>query len=113
MQPEHFQATPRDAAARAARIRGGACLNVLTVGTFSLRKGAVDSVAVARNLGRRVEFTFRGDVAADAKPLRREAEGLIHCTPRVTEADLRRDYRSADLFFFPMLEDGYAAHGAE
>jgi glycosyltransferase involved in cell wall biosynthesis len=104
-----FQITPADAAARAARIRSGARLSVLTVGTFSLRKGALDYVAVAKRLNGRIDFVFRGDVARDAAALRREAAGLIRFEPRVPEARLREDYRAADVFYFPTLEDGYAA----
>jgi glycosyltransferase involved in cell wall biosynthesis len=109
VQPETFQAAPADAAARAARIRAGGRLRVLTVGTFSLRKGAVDYVEVARRMRDRVAFVFRGDVGADAARLRREAYGLIRFEPRVSEANLRADYRSADVFYLPTLEDGYAA----
>jgi glycosyltransferase involved in cell wall biosynthesis len=104
-----FRATPEDVAARAARISRGTRLRVLTVGTFSLRKGALDYLAVARRLKDRMEFVFRGDVAADAVALRREADGLIRFMPRVPEASLPDDYRPADVFFFPTLEDGYAS----
>jgi glycosyltransferase involved in cell wall biosynthesis len=109
VRPALFQVDAPDALARDARIRAGARLRVLTVGTFSLRKGAWDYVDVARRLQGRMDFVFRGDVSADAAPLRREAEGLIRFEPRVPEARLREDYRSADVFYFPTLEDGYAA----
>lgn len=107
--PALFQAVPADAAARAARIRTSRRLRVLTVGSFSLRKGAIDYVEVAKRLRDRCEFVFRGDVAHDARWLTREAEGAIRFEPRVPEAALCDDYRAADVFYFPSLEDGYAA----
>jgi len=109
VRPAGFQVTAADAQARAGRIRRQPRLTVLTVGTFSLRKGAFDYIEVARRLRDRMDFIFRGDVAPDARALQRRAEGWIRFLPRVAEADLREDYRTADIFFFPTLEDGFAA----
>ena len=108
VRPAIFQVTPIEAAARAARLRSADRLRVLTVGTFSLRKGAYDYVEIARRLHDRVEFLFRGQGDADARWLYREAAGRIRFLPRVPEPALAADYRAADLFLFPTLEDGYA-----
>jgi glycosyltransferase involved in cell wall biosynthesis len=109
VRPSAFNVAPSEAEHRADRIRTSRRLTVLTVGTFSLRKGAIDFVEVARQLQGRIDFVFRGDVAADARTWRRQAEGLIRFQPRVPEPLLRDDYRAADVFYFPTLEDGYAA----
>ena len=110
VEPRLFQARPEDVAARRARILDARRkLVVLTVGSFSLRKGAFDYAALAERMGDRVEFVFRGDVGADAAWLRRRVGPAITFRGRVREDDLYEDYRAADLFFFPTLEDGYAA----
>ena len=109
VQGSRFGATPEVLAARRERIVGGKRLRVLTTGTFSLRKGAVDYVALAERMAGRMEFVFRGDVAPDAKFLQRRAMGKIHFLPRVDQMKLPHDYHMADLFLFCTLEDGYAA----
>ena len=93
---------------RKQRIRKGR-LRVLTAGSFSLRKGALDYLRVAEKLKDRVEFVFRGDVVPDARYLRSRAERVIQFLPRVDQHKLPEDYFRADLFLFPTLEDGYAA----
>jgi glycosyltransferase involved in cell wall biosynthesis len=82
---------------------------VLTAGSFSLRKGALDYLRVAEKLKDRVEFVFRGDVVPDARSLKTKAKDLIRFLPRTPQANLPADYFAADLFLFPTLEDGYAA----
>lgn len=109
VQAARFGATQEVLAARRERILGGKKLRILTTGTFSLRKGAVDYVDVAERLAGRMEFVFRGDVAPDAKFLQRRAQGKIQFLPRVNQMKLPLDYHGADLFLFCTLEDGYAA----
>jgi glycosyltransferase involved in cell wall biosynthesis len=84
-------------------------LRVLTTGTFSLRKGAIDYVAVAEAMRNRMEFVFRGDIAPDARFLMSRARQSIKFLPRTEQSKLPQDYFRADLFLFPTLEDGYAA----
>jgi len=84
-------------------------LRVLTTGTFSLRKGAIDYVAVAEAMRNRMEFVFRGDIAPDARFLMSRARQSIKFLPRTEQSKLTQDYFRADLFLFPTLEDGYAA----
>ena len=108
VQQKLFQATEPVLQARRERILHGK-LRVLTTGTFSLRKGALDYLKVAEKMKGRMEFVFRGDVAPDARFLRSRAEKVIRFLPRVDQHKLPEEYFQADLFLFPTLEDGYAA----
>jgi glycosyltransferase involved in cell wall biosynthesis len=108
VEPTMFQARPEDVAARRERILSNRKLVVLTVGSFSLRKGAFDYEALARRMAG-MDFVFRGDVGMDATFLQARAGDAITFRPRVAEDALYEDYRAADLFYFPTLEDGYAA----
>jgi glycosyltransferase involved in cell wall biosynthesis len=51
---------------RCRRILSGQPLHVLTVGTFSYRKGALDLVEIAKTCGLRFEFQVVGSVALEA-----------------------------------------------
>src|SRR6202011_5445347 len=95
-------------AAREERIRSGEPLRVLTVGTFSLQKGALDYVTVAKALSDRYRFRFIGTVLPRAKPLQRQAEGHIEFLPRTPQAKLPEKYAWGDLFLFLTVQDGYA-----
>ena len=108
VQQKLFAAPERVLQERRKRILKGK-LRVLTTGTFSLRKGALDYLDVAEKMGGQFEFVFRGDVAPDARYLQSKAEKVIRFLPRVDQHKLPEDYFRADLFLFPTLEDGYAA----
>jgi glycosyltransferase involved in cell wall biosynthesis len=99
--------------ARYSRIRAGDKLRVLSVGTFSYRKGVRDLVEIARQCGPNFEFVFVGSVAGEARALRSEAAGLIRFVPRQRLEKLSEYYSWADLFIFPTIEDGFAAVLAE
>jgi glycosyltransferase involved in cell wall biosynthesis len=83
-------------------------LRVLTVGTFSLRKGAFDYVKIASTMKERCQFRFVGAVETDAAGLREQAGGSIEFRPKRPQYALPSEYEWADLFLFPTLEDGYA-----
>lgn len=108
VQQKLFQAPAEVLEARQGRILKRS-LRVLTTGTFSLRKGAIDLVAVAERMGDRMEFVFRGDIAPDARFLMSRARQRIKFLPRTEQSKLPQDYFQSDLFLFPTLEDGYAA----
>ena len=108
VQQTLFAAAERVLQERRKRILKGK-LRVLTTGTFSLRKGALDYLDIAEKMGGQFEFVFRGDVAPDARYLQSKAEKVIRFLPRVDQHKLPEDYFRADLFLFPTLEDGYAA----
>ena len=108
VQHKLFAAPEKVLQERCQRIQRGK-LRVLTTGSFSLRKGALDYVQVAEKMGNQFEFVFRGDVAPDARFLKAKAEKKIRFLPRIAQSKLTQDYFKADLFLFPTLEDGYAA----
>lgn len=93
---------------RCERISRGLPLRVLTVGTFSAQKGALDYVYVARELTPKCEFRFVGTVVPQVKKLHKEARGYIEFFPRVGQHDLPRHYDWADVFLFQTIHDGYA-----
>ncbi len=92
---------------RKQRVLSGSPLRVLTVGTFSMRKGALDLVKIASSCSPALIFRFVGAVADEAKALLRDAR-FIERVPKQFEFDLPSCYAWADLFLFPTVEDGYA-----
>jgi glycosyltransferase involved in cell wall biosynthesis len=108
VQQSIFQAPEKILGSRHERIRSQK-LRILTTGTFSLRKGAIDLLAVAEKMADRMEFIFRGDISPDARFLMTRARKNIRFLPRTEQSNLVQDYFQADLFLFPTLEDGYAA----
>jgi glycosyltransferase involved in cell wall biosynthesis len=94
---------------RRARILAGQPLQVLTIGTFSHRKGIIDLIEVAKSMRPRLGFHFVGDFPAESSSLRRAAGNHIKLSARVPEEKLPAIYASADVFLFPTIEDGFAA----
>jgi glycosyltransferase involved in cell wall biosynthesis len=104
-----FHASEETLAERVSRIRSGGKLRILTVGSFSFRKGALDLVHVAERLSDKMEFRFVGDTPAEASELADRARDHISFVPRVPEGALTGHYAWADIFLFPTIEDGFAA----
>ncbi len=92
---------------RQKRILHQKKLRILTVGSFSYRKGAQDYSEIATQLKEEFEFQFVGDIPNEATRL---ASKLTHVRfeGRKNELDLPKFYDRGDLFIFPTLEDGYA-----
>src|SRR5262249_10314826 len=94
---------------RCRRIRSGAPLRVMSLGTFCCRKGAWDLREVVRALhGDPFIFRFAGPVAADSKPLVRELAGVATFTGKLPQSELPREYEWGDVFLLPTIEDGFA-----
>ncbi len=106
---KQFECPPQARTERERRILSGAPLRVLTVGTFSYRKGVRDLIEAAQALGDRMNFVFVGDTPPETEDLRKTVGGAIEMVPRVAERDLARHYHQADLFLFQTIEDGFAA----
>ncbi len=105
-----FAATPEVAKARQERLLSGEPLRVLSVGTFSHRKGAIDLVAMADALSRdRFQFRFVGTVADEASDVAEKSRGRIEFIPRVPQGELREHYAWGDVFVLPSIEEGLAA----
>lgn len=93
---------------RCRRLLSNEPLQVLGTGSFCLRKGALDFVAAARELHGIMKFTWVGNITPDVETIAKSAAAWINFIPRVAESDLPRFYASADLYFFPTIEDGFA-----
>jgi glycosyltransferase involved in cell wall biosynthesis len=105
---QRFHPTARAIADRIARIERGDRLRVMTVGSFSYQKGALDVAAVADRLRGCASFRFVGDLPRETRVLRRACAGLIEFLPRVPEYELPTQYSWGDAFLFPTVQDGYA-----
>jgi glycosyltransferase involved in cell wall biosynthesis len=104
-----FQPVPAVIEERCRRIRSGAPLRVLSVGTFCCRKGALDLREVVRRLhGGAYSFRFVGPVAPDARALAADIATMATFTGKRPQAELPRDYEWGDLFLLPTVEDGFA-----
>jgi glycosyltransferase involved in cell wall biosynthesis len=95
--------------ARHQRILAGAPLHVLTVGSLSARKGALDLFSVAETLRGAMHFRFVGDFERDASVRAGRLSPELELKPRVPEVKLPDVYAWADVFLFPTIEDGFAA----
>jgi glycosyltransferase involved in cell wall biosynthesis len=95
--------------ARLSRIGNGSPLRVLTVGSFSMRKGAYDLVEIAKGMAAGMSFRFVGDISAEALALKKRAGSAIEFVPRVPEYELKQHYAWGDIFVFPTIEDGFPA----
>ncbi len=105
-----FAAAPEVVQARQKRLFSGEPLRVLSVGTFSHRKGALDIVAMADALPPdRFQFRFVGTVADEAIALAEKPHGRIKFIPRVPQGELQQHYAWADVFVLPSIEEGLAA----
>lgn len=93
--------------ARCQRILSGEPLKVLMVGTFSLRKGAIDFVEIAKNAGSDFQFTFVGAIGDDANFLYKTNNQYIEFIPKQPQSELPQAYAEADIFIFTTIEDGY------
>ena len=103
-----FRASEQTIRARSERIRSASPLRVLTVGTFSYRKGAMDLVEIARASCDFASFRFVGTVSTEAATLKSNSRKFIDFVAKVPQFDLPEHYRWGDLFLFPTIEDGFA-----
>ncbi len=83
-------------------------LRVLSVGTFSILKGAHYLLEAWRNLapGQRAKLEIYGAVALPAK-LMHDLPSSISVSPTVPRVELFEHYRAADILVFPTLCDGF------
>jgi glycosyltransferase involved in cell wall biosynthesis len=106
----HFGATAKAITARCKRIENGQPLRVLTVGSFTARKGGLDLLRIAEALAQSFRFEFVGDDAGELDaPRRSHNQGDIVFHKRAPQATLIDIYDRADLFVFPTIEDGAPA----
>jgi glycosyltransferase involved in cell wall biosynthesis len=104
-----FRASQAVIDARCDRILRGERLRVLNVGTFALRKGALDWFEILRRVGTKNHtFRFIGPVAADARRMKRQAEQWATFISKQPQHELPREYEWGDIFCLPTVEDGFA-----
>jgi glycosyltransferase involved in cell wall biosynthesis len=105
---QSFQITGAEAAARARRIREGAPLRVLYVGTMSMRKGLLDlEAALALVHDVPLDVRLVGAVTPEATAVLARLDARVTRRDAVAQDELPAEYRAADLFLFPTLEDGF------
>lgn len=104
-----FRPSSRTLSERIKRISSGEPLRVLTVGTFSCRKGALDYLATVDEL-HSADFRFRfvGGIERDAAGIARKLAHRVEFTGRQKHLSLPDQYAWGDVFIFPTLEDGFA-----
>jgi glycosyltransferase involved in cell wall biosynthesis len=105
----HFRPRPEILADRAKRMLGSAPLRVLTVGSFSFRKGILDYRRIVTGAPADCEFRFVGDVPPEGRRMAREMNGRVDFHARVPQSELSPHFAWADVFLFPTLEDGFAS----
>jgi len=104
-----FEATKEQKEERLKRVRSGAPLRVLGVGTFCLRKGAYDLEKVIHSTAKEnLTFRFVGKVGRDALDISQALKDRVEFLPKVPQDRLHHEYAWGDLFLLPSLEDGFA-----
>lgn len=103
-----FHPSAAVAEARYVRILTGAPLRILTIGTFSLRKGMFDLQKVIQQLHtENFEFRFVGPVASEAVDIAQNLERLATFIPKQPHQNLPEYYAWGDIFVQPTIEDGF------
>jgi colanic acid/amylovoran biosynthesis glycosyltransferase len=109
VQTRSFSALPETIADRERRILNGEPLCVLNVGTFCLRKGALDWVEIIRKLDPRCfRVRFVGPVSSDARHLMQAIHDKAEFCGKKPQAQLPGEYSRGDLFLLPTIEEGFA-----
>ena len=114
-----FAADAATMQAREQRLRSGAPLRVLMVGSFSFRKGIIDFANVVKyfksshfnssHLKRNMQFRFVGDVPAEGLAIQAMLVPDVEFRERVAPQQLAQEYAWGDVFLFPTIEDGFPA----
>ena len=105
---ENFRLDEMELAAKIRTLTDGFPLNILTVGTFSFRKGMFDYAKIVNELaGKEIRFRFVGSVAGECFSLREQLTSKVEFVPRVAQSELKEHYRWGHLFLFPTIEDGF------
>ncbi len=100
-----FAAAVKD---RRERIQKSDHLRVVTVGAFSLRKGAFDYCETVEALSRdRFKFRFIGSISEDAVTFHRRLGFKVDWVPRTKQTELRSHFAWGDIFLYPTLEEGF------
>lgn len=94
---------------RIKRIQSGKQLNILYVGNVSFQKGFYDLVKIIREIDPKYfRLTLVGAIMNEVVPLLNQVRDKFIVIGKVDQGLLKHQYRSADLFLFPTIQDGYA-----
>ena len=104
-----FRPSSTELDARAERILSNRPLRVLTVGTLSYQKGALDYQHVLQSVPDVFHFRFVGSVLRECRHLAAGLRDRVEFVARIPQAELPAQYYWADIFFFPTIQDGFAA----
>jgi glycosyltransferase involved in cell wall biosynthesis len=105
-----FGPFPKEIQARVERILSERPLRVLTVGTLSFRKGALDYQRVVQSVPPDLfHFRFVGTVHNECRDLAAGLRDSVEFIERRPQSELPTHYNWGDIFFFPTIEDGFAA----
>ena len=99
---------------RCRRIRSHEPLRVLFVGALSYQKGFHDMATTLRLVAPDIaaglmSFKFVGPVAPEVKKSLVEFASLAEFVPKKPQHELAAYYGWGDIFWFPTIQDGYAA----
>ena len=109
VDPEVFRLPEEAIQARTRRILSGEPLRVLYVGAISFQKGFLDLTTLARSLqGEPFRFRALGPVSKEVLGLLHRSSDFLETVAKQPQRELPLQYRWADLFVFPTLQDGYA-----
>jgi glycosyltransferase involved in cell wall biosynthesis len=105
---DQFRATADQVADRQRRIRSGAPLRVLYVGSLSFQKGLLDLATMIEALADEpFRFTLTGSVLPESTGVVSRIARHADLVGKVAQADLPAHYRNADVFVFPTIQDGF------
>lgn len=94
---------------RCARIRSGAPLRILNVGTLSFQKGAWDYLRILPGLAAEgFQVQFVGPIADECKGLVQQLDRYATFLPSRPQTQLPEAYAWGDVFLLPTIQDGFA-----
>ena len=102
-----FSANQETRSARRERLASRKPLRLVTLGTFSQRKGALDYCEIVESLSpEKFEFRFVGSISKDAEKLAQRLGPKVQWVKRVKQSDVPSQFAWGDVFLYPTLEEG-------
>ncbi len=104
-----FEVSPEVITRRIQRVRKSKKLKVLMAGGLSAQKGAADFIETAASLSDYMDFSFVGSPEPDWQKRCRQKAPQVNFIDRVAQNALPTIYAQHDIFYFPTVQDGFAA----
>lgn len=105
----HFESSEAQHSSRLRRIKSGQKLRVLTVSSFSFRKGINVYLQITKCLAQQYDFIWVGECEQAGMTIEEKLPSSVVRIGRVPHHQLVKYYAEADVFLFPSIEDGYPA----